>query len=101
MFLRKEVLCKGPWEMHQEKTSRLLGCKTSASSCTSGTVSREVEAVGQHSLLLELFMHQHLCCRNAELTGSVSSPECGAKLVSSVAATSSSQEVECGPVMTA
>lgn len=100
MFLRKEVLCKGPREMHQGKTSRLIGCKTSESPCTSGTASREVEAVGQHSLLLELFMHQHLCCRNAELTGSVSRPDCGVKLVSSVAATSSSQEVECGPVIT-
>lgn len=86
--------------MHQGRTSWLLGCKTSESPCPSGTASREVEAVGQHSLLLELFMLQHFCCRNAELTGSVSSPECGVKLVSSVAATSSSQEVECGPVIT-
>lgn len=68
--------------------------------CASKTPSREVWAVCQISLLLEPFVHQHLCYRNVGVTGSVGSPGCGEKHLSEVAATSSPEEAECGCVIT-
>lgn len=68
---------------------------------TSGTPpSGEAETLCHSSLLLEFCMYQHLCYRSAEPTGPVGGPGCGLKHGWGIAATSSPEEAECGPVIT-
>ena len=81
----------------------LLGCRTSdLLTCTSGTpVGGRGSSPASFALrTLQRFVHPHLFCRNEERTGPVGSPEHGVKCVCGALDASSSEEAECGLVIT-